>query len=97
MSQIYLVFVMRELEGEGERVVGASTLFLELVLIVDNIVPSPVPADARQFGLFFRINERFHALVIRALRLNKVDKIELVYCVLFGVLYSEVIPLGVDH
>ena len=96
MGQVHFVVVMRELDREGQRVVGPTALLLELVLVLDDVVACSVPPDTRQLGLLLRVDQRFHALVVGALRLDQVHKIELVGRILLRVRDSEKVPLRVD-
>jgi hypothetical protein len=64
-------------------------------LIVSDIFPYPVPSNLVCFCLLLRVDQGLHPCVIRAVRLHKVQKVELVLPELFGVFDLKIEPLGV--
>ena len=99
MSHVDLVVIVKELHLEGEGVVEASALFLQRILEVTNISSVTVPSDALAVLLvrrFLGVKQGLHALVVRALRLNQIDKVEFVSDTSSCISNSEVVPLGVS-
>ena len=83
---------------EGEGVEGATAFLFELVLVVANVGAISIPTYSLtivRIGFFHRIKQRLHALIIRTFRLDQIDDVEFICCVLSHVLHSEVEPLSV--
>lgn len=98
MSHVYLIIVILKLHLESKSVVEASSLFLERILEVANVLSISVPSDTLAIITLCHllgVDQRFHALVVRTLRFHQIHKIELVSCEFLSVLDSEVEPLCV--
>jgi hypothetical protein len=100
MRHVHLVVIILELNLERQRIVEASTFFLQGVLEVANVLAVAVPPDALAIVAvrhFLGVEQRLHALVVAALWLDQVHKVELISCELASVVYLEVKPLGVGR
>ena len=57
-------------------------------------MPSTMPAHASRFRLFLAVNERLHAVVVEAVRLDQVNYVELVDLIFSRIRDTEVEPLA---
>ena len=70
MRKEYFIIVMLELGLKTESEVESPTLLLHCILEVANVFTVSLPSDPRLIiSLLFRVNKRFHSLIVRALRL----------------------------
>jgi hypothetical protein len=99
MRHINLIIIILKLHLESKRVVESTSLLLERVLEVADILSVSVPSDALAIVAirhFFRIEKRLHALIIRTLRLDKIYKIKLIGGELLCIRNFKVEPLGIS-
>ena len=96
MGEVDGVAVMVELDAEGERVVmAAGLLLLDGILVVAHVFSHSLPAPSREHGLFVRIHQRLHSVVVQAVRLQKIYNIKSIGPASSRVLQSEIEPLVV--
>jgi len=96
MSQVDFIIVMQELDLKSKCIIETPTFLLERVLVVADIFTVPVPANAASLLSFLLgVDERLHSLVVRTLRLDEVDEVELVGDILPHIGDSKVVPLGI--
>jgi hypothetical protein len=98
MSNVTLIIVMHELDLPGEGVVESTSLLLQRVLEVTDVLTVTVPADSlalTSICLLLGVEQRLHSLIVRTLRFHQVDDVELVSNVFLDILYPEVEPLRV--
>ncbi len=90
MCQINFIVVMLKHDLESQRVVRSAALLLKVVLVITYVVSISMP-----LVVFRRIEKRLHPLIVRAVRLNQVNDVELIDNVLPSVPNVEVEPLGI--
>jgi hypothetical protein len=98
MRHINLVIIILKLHLESKCVVESTSLLLERILEVANILPVSVPSNALAIVTIchlFGIEKWLHALIIGTLGLDKIDKIKLVGGELLCIRNLEVEPLGI--
>ena len=98
MRHVHLIVIVLELHLESESIVKTTSFLLKRILEVANILTIPVPANALSIVAvrhFLGVEERFHALVVGALRLDQIHKVELISCEFLDILHSEIEPLSV--
>lgn len=95
MSEVNCVILMLEDSAEGQGIEVASVLPLHRVLVIADVVAVPLPAFAVETGFDFRVHEGFHAVVVKGVRLEKIDDVEPIDFPSDDVLDSEVVPLRV--
>ena len=98
MRHVNLIVIVLKLHLKSKRVIEASTLFLQRVLEVANILTITVPPNALAIVALrhlLGVEQGFHALVVGALRFNQVYEVEFVGGEFTGVLNFEVEPLGI--
>lgn len=81
MSHVDFIIIVQKLHLEGQSVVKATAFFLQRILKITNVSSISVPSDALAILLvsrLFRVQQRFHTLVVRAFWLNQINKIEFV-------------------
>jgi hypothetical protein len=96
MRKVHLVIIVFEGYREGKSLVEASTLLLHAVLVIAYIFAISLPPNpALLLCLSFRIYQRLHALVVGALRLDQINKVELIRNPFASVAHFEEVPLSV--
>ncbi len=90
MSEVYFIVLIFKLYLESEGIIESATFLLKIVLIVSDLVSLSLP-----LLVCHRIQQRFHALIIRTLGLHHVDNVELVSDILPCIFNSEIKPLCV--
>jgi hypothetical protein len=81
MSHVDFIIIVQKLHLEGQSVVKATAFFLQRILKITNVSSISVPSDALAILLvsrLFRVQQRFHTLVVRTFWLNQINKIEFV-------------------
>lgn len=76
VSKEYVVIIVLEIVGECKGVEGAEvlgTFFSYPVLVVRDLSSSSMPTDVFGSRMLFRINEDFHALVIKRVWLTEIQ------------------------
>jgi len=96
MRKENIIIVILKLELEAERVVKATAFPLHAILVIANLVSVPHPAKLFSFSRGLGVNQGLLALVVRRVRLNQVDYVELVVVAPLHVGHFEVVPLGID-
>lgn len=100
MRHVHLIVIVLELHLESESIVKTTSFLLKRILEVANILTIPVPANALSIVAvrhFLGVEERFHALVVGALRLDQIHKVELISCEFASVIHLKVKPLCVSR
>jgi hypothetical protein len=98
MGQIHLVVIIVELDLETQGVINLLIIDLPLELgrslQISDAGAIPVPAIASGRHTLLRINQRFHPMIITAVRLYQICYVKGVLHVPLGVRDLEKVPLG---
>ena len=96
MGHVDLVVIILERAFKGKSVVGTATFALHCVLVVADILAIAIPAyPTRLLCIFYGVNERLLALIVRAVRLDQIYYVEFIPDIFADVAHFEVIPLCV--
>jgi hypothetical protein len=99
MSHIDFVLVILKLHLESQCIVESTSLLLEGILEVADVLPISVPSDALAVVTIrhlFRVEKWLHALIIGTLWLHKIHKIKLICSELLCIRNFKVEPLGIS-
>ena len=98
VSEKLLVIVVLESVSESECVVSSeeSTLIplISIRMIVDRL-SNPMPPDTLFIFHFIAEFKNFHSVIIKGIRLSKIQKIEFYFLSFEGIAASKEVPLGV--
>ena len=95
MSKEHCVVVMVELDAEGQGVVVASYLLLDRVLVVADVLSCSLPSSSIDLGVFLRVDQGLHPMVIKTIWLQQVDDVESIRPPSPCILQPKVEPLAV--
>ena len=94
VREVDSVKVVIELACPGQSIVSTGALLRDAVLVVADVAADPVPSLSR-LRIFARVHQRLHSMVVKTVRLEKVDNVEAVEAAGPRVPQAEVIPLAV--
>ena len=93
MRQVDRVVVVLEGCRKCQRKVVEGAFSLETIRIVADVLSAAPPALVVTLCVDLRVNKRLHAVVVEAVRLDKVDDVEAVEAIGSSIRHSEVEPL----
>ena len=99
MRKVDLIVIVLELKSEAQCVVVATAFLLHCVLEVADVFTISIPTNALtivSLSFFLGIEQRFQTLVEGWVRLQHVDKIELVVDSFPYIVDTEVVPLSIS-
>ena len=86
---------VRERKGVVVAHITKLLVLLKRILAVPNVTAPSLPPLVLQFTFLLRVENHLHTLIVKGLRLDHVEHIELDLLALPHVLHTEVIPLSV--
>lgn len=98
MSYIDLIKVISKSKVKRQAIVVARTFFVLLllvVLVIAHIISVSMPSVPNFFGLFSRVHERQHSIVVKRVWFLKILDMESIGPILSSILNSEIKPLSI--